>query len=248
MQTFILSICTVLLLCSSVNAHGVLLAAHGENGLETPGLGVSMQFSARTGTGRDFQKDSSIIRADEVAEGKASSCGRTKGAGKNEIKTLAAKVRSAAASEGYASVTGGKTMKLTMYQVNGDGAGPYTCQLSTSLEGNFNQQLTIVRNAPGQEGDNDATEMSNLTLEVKIPTGVACADACLIRCMNPADAGPFGGCVPIQVMSADEGNKTAPAPPSPGAKKEPAKKEAAKKQSAEENMRLRRRSTYARAY
>ncbi|KAI9144886.1 hypothetical protein BKA69DRAFT_1143667 [Paraphysoderma sedebokerense] len=187
-------------LFSDINAHGVLLAAHGENGVETPGLGVSMEFSARTGTGGQFQKDSSIIRAKEIAKGaKASECGRTTGAGKNDIQTQAAKVRSASSNGAYASVTEGKTMKLTMYQVNTDGAGPYTCQLATSLDAKFNQELNIVQNAPGKKGNNKATQMTNNTIEVQIPMGVQCADACLIRCMNPAGAGPFGGCVPVLV-------------------------------------------------
>ncbi|KAI9144891.1 hypothetical protein BKA69DRAFT_1051947 [Paraphysoderma sedebokerense] len=119
MKNIGLALVAALAVATQVQGHGVLLAAHGENGVETPGLGVFMDFAARTGTGGQFQKDSSIIRAKEISKGaKASECGRTTGGGKVDIQSEAAKVRSAAASEGYATVTAGKTMKLTMYQVN----------------------------------------------------------------------------------------------------------------------------------
>ncbi|KAI9144883.1 hypothetical protein BKA69DRAFT_1051911 [Paraphysoderma sedebokerense] len=202
MKYIVFAFVALLSITAQVQSHGVLLAAHGENGVETPGIGVSMDFAARTGTGGKFQKDSSIIRAKEIAKGaKASECGRTTGAGKNDIE--ATRIKSASASGNYASVTAGKTMKLTMYQVNGDGAGPYTCQLSTSLDAKFNQELTIVQNAPGKKGNNKATQMTNNTIEVQIPMGVQCTDACLVRCMNPANAGPFGGCVPIDITPAN---------------------------------------------
>ncbi|KAI9144884.1 hypothetical protein BKA69DRAFT_1121855 [Paraphysoderma sedebokerense] len=213
MRFIVFAIIAILAVSTQVEGHGVLLAAHGENGIETPGLGVTMEFSARTGTGGKFQKDSSIIRAKEIAKGaKASECGRTTGGGKNDIQTQTAKVRSASGNGAFASVTEGKTMKLTMYQVNGDGAGPYTCQLSTSLDAKFSQDLTIVQNAPGKKGNNKATQMTNNTIEVQIPMGVKCADACLVRCMNPANAGPFGGCVPIEVTPANAPAAPAPAP------------------------------------
>ncbi|KAI9144881.1 hypothetical protein BKA69DRAFT_1051909 [Paraphysoderma sedebokerense] len=204
MKYLVFALVALLSVATQVQGHGVLLAAHGENGVETPGIGVSMEFSARTGKNGKFQADSSIIRAKEIAAGtKASECGRTKGAGKNDIQAEATRIKAAAASGGYASVTEGKTMKLTMYQVNGDGAGPYTCQLSTTLDAKFDKELTIVQNAPGKGGNNKATQMTNNTIEVQIPMGVQCADACLVRCMNPANAGPFGGCVPIEVTPAN---------------------------------------------
>ncbi|KAI9144880.1 hypothetical protein BKA69DRAFT_1035582 [Paraphysoderma sedebokerense] len=244
MKFVLFSIASLLAVSTQVHGHGVLLAAHGENGIETPGLGVTMEFSQRTGKGGKFQRDSSIIRTREIAKGtKASECGRTTGGGMNDIQSQAAKVRSAAAGGTYASVTEGKTMKLTMYQVNGDGAGPYTCQLSTSLDAKFSKELTIVQNAPGKRGNSRATQMTNNTIEVQIPMGVQCADACLVRCMNPAGAGPFGGCVPIEVTPANPGGA---APGTPAPKKEAAaKKQAAEEGAAEaaeestENMRFR---------
>jgi hypothetical protein len=42
-----------------------------------------------------------------------------------------------------------------------------------------------------------------------MPAAMACsgtiagqAGVCMVRCMNPANAGPFGGCVPVQMASA----------------------------------------------
>ncbi|KAI9144885.1 hypothetical protein BKA69DRAFT_1172422 [Paraphysoderma sedebokerense] len=205
------------LFVTQVYSHGNILAAYGENGIETRGLGITMDFAARTGTGNAFQVDSPIIRAKEIAKGaKASECGRTTGAGKIDIQSLAAKVRSASAAEGYATVTEGKTLKMVMYQVNGDGAGPFTCQLSKSLDAKFNTELTVTQNVPGKKGNNKATQLSNNTIEVQIPMGVQCTDACIVRCMNPANAGPFGGCVPVVVTPANGAGNPVPGNPVAG--------------------------------
>lgn len=51
--------------------------------------------------------------------------------------------------------------------------------------------------------------MQDLPLTAAIPAGQTCtgtvagqANVCMVRCENPARAGPFGGCVPVQMAAA----------------------------------------------
>ena len=56
--------------------------------------------------------------------------------------------------------------------------------------------------------------MTDFPLTVSIPTTQTCTGSaagqdnlCLVRCQNPARAGPFGGVVPVQLVSGEEARK-----------------------------------------
>ncbi len=107
---------------------------------------------------------------------------------------------------------------MTLHQVNTDGAGPYSCAIDTTGTGNdFSTALTVLTQVDGQQGNNPNGQASDHTLAVAIPAGTECtgtvagqSGVCMVRCNNPAQAGPFGGCVPVQ-QAAVNGTATASA-------------------------------------
>lgn len=115
-------------------------------------------------------------------------------------------------------VSAGGQLMMTLHQVNGDGAGPYTCMMDASGTGqSFDTMLQVTQNVDGNaRGRNNDQQMQDLPLNVAIPADAACtgtvagqSNVCMVKCMNPARAGPFGGCVPVQMAGA--GNATAAA-------------------------------------
>ncbi|QRV75502.1 hypothetical protein RhiJN_03517 [Ceratobasidium sp. AG-Ba] len=187
---------------SSVSAHGVLVAATGANGVKAQGFGV-VESTPRDGTRRNpFQTDSSIIRDREIDSGKASACGRTLAGGVNDI----AAQMEAAASAGMPSANADGTIEMTLHQVNGDGAGPYTCDVSTDGTGQSFVAMKVVTNVPGTNSRSNA-KATDFPLVAQMPAGASCTggpngDACLVRCRNAARAGPFGGCVAVTAAGA----------------------------------------------
>jgi Egh16-like virulence factor len=81
--------------------------------------------------------------------------------------------------------------------------------------------IQVTQSPPGKNGNNRATAVSDQPLNAAIPQGQTCtgtvagqSNVCMVRCQNPARAGPFGGCVPVQMAG---GNSTAAAGASPAA-------------------------------
>ncbi|KAK6540738.1 hypothetical protein TWF694_008129 [Orbilia ellipsospora] len=110
-------------------------------------------------------------------------------------------------------VSCGGWLDLTVFQLNSDGGGPYTCILDQGGTGNSFSPLPmkILQNVPGVGGINKYT-LTRFQLLVQIPTSVSCTgtygtakSVCMMRCNNAAPNGPFGGCIPFQVA-----NKTPP--------------------------------------
>jgi hypothetical protein len=70
---------------------------------------------------------------------------------------------------------------------------------------------------PGQNSRSRDTQTSEQALTATVPASQTCTgsvagqdNVCLMRCMNDANAGPFGGVVPFQMVQA-AGNATAQA-------------------------------------
>ena len=61
---------------------------------------------------------------------------------------------------------------MTLHQVNGDGAGPYTCEIDTTGTGNNFQEITVLTNVPGKGGNSDA-RATDFPLTVQIPAGIS---------------------------------------------------------------------------
>ncbi|KAF4579756.1 hypothetical protein EYR40_000068 [Pleurotus pulmonarius] len=128
---FIYQLVPLLVAALHVSAHGVITNVSGANGVAGQAFGV-VATTPRTGSKRDpFQQDSSIIRDREISSGKAGVCGRTLGGGNNDVQAMLA----AASSAGLPSVAADGSVQMTLHQVNGDGAGPYSCQVSADATG-----------------------------------------------------------------------------------------------------------------
>uniref|UniRef100_A0A0S1MJV6 N-glycosylation site corresponding to basepairs n=1 Tax=Phakopsora pachyrhizi TaxID=170000 RepID=A0A0S1MJV6_PHAPC len=86
-------------------------------------------------------------------------------------------------------------------QVNGDGGGPYTCDVNASGDGKTFTPMTISTNIPGKNSRSNA-KAEDIPLIAEMPKGMTCTggsdgQTCIVRCRNAANAGPFGGCVAV---------------------------------------------------
>ncbi|PAV22955.1 putative gEgh 16 [Pyrrhoderma noxium] len=200
---------SILALALHVNAHGVLTTVTGTNGVTGQGFGV-IDSTPRDGTRRNpFQQDTSIIRDKEIENGDAGVCGRTLAGGNNDVQTQL----NAAIAAGLPSAAEDGTVTMTLHQVNGDGAGPYTCEVSTDATGANFAAMTVTTNVPGRNSRSNA-KATDFALVAQMPAGATCTggangDACLVRCRNAAAAGPFGGCVAVTNTGSSSGNATA---------------------------------------
>ncbi|CAE6528292.1 hypothetical protein RSOLAG22IIIB_06290 [Rhizoctonia solani] len=205
------SVLLALLAATSVNAHGAIVAVKGGNGVTGQAFGI-VDTTPRDGTRRNpFQTDTSIIRDKEIASGDAQACGRTLGGGVND---MAAQMETAS-SAGLASVNADGSVAMTVHQINGDGAGPYTCDVSADASGQNFVAMKVTTNVPGQNSRSQA-KATDFPLVAQMPAGTTCTggpdgDACIVRCRNAARAGPFGGCVPVTNAAPAGGNSTTPA-------------------------------------
>ncbi|CAE6387220.1 unnamed protein product [Rhizoctonia solani] len=184
-------------LLSLVAAHGTITAVKGANGITGAGMGIDPS-TPRDGTrAKPFQQDTSIIRDKEIASGKVGNCGRTP---LNGAIDMAAEME-AASSAGIPSATASGEIQMTLHQVNQDGAGPYTCDISADGGNNF-QAAKVTKNVPGAFLGLSTATAEDFPLNVQMPAGMQCAggpngDACVVRCRNATPAGPFGSCVVV---------------------------------------------------
>lgn len=53
-------------------------------------------------------------------------------------------------------ITAGGSVNMTLHQVNGDGAGPYTCEIDATGTGTAFQPMTVTANVPGKNSRSNA--------------------------------------------------------------------------------------------
>ncbi|KAK6538024.1 hypothetical protein TWF694_010917 [Orbilia ellipsospora] len=107
-------------------------------------------------------------------------------------------------------------LKLLVYQINDDGAGPFRCRIDPFGNGDlFGDWINIP--AGGQvpgcrpcHSVRKAGSYHSFTLTVPIPAGTICnakygstSNVCIMRCENFAINGPFGACIPFQLQGAE---------------------------------------------
>ncbi|KAJ7625932.1 hypothetical protein FB45DRAFT_750335 [Roridomyces roridus] len=192
----------------NVHAHGTITGVSGANGVQGTGFGILASTPRDGSSPNPFEQDTSVIRNQDIASGKTGVCGKTKAGGNNDVASQLA----AASAAGLPSAAADGSVTMTLHQVNQDGAGPYTCDVSGD-GGNTFQAATVTQQVPGKFGLSLA-KATNFTLVAQMPAGMACTagpngDACIMRCRNPALAGPFGSCV--AVSNGSGGNTTAAA-------------------------------------
>jgi len=182
---------------TTVYGHGAMVAVTGSNGITATGMGID-PATPRDGTKRNpFQQDTSIIRDKDIASGAAGPCGRTLAGGVNDVASNV----DAASSAGLPAMNADGTVSMTIHQINGDGAGPYTCEMSTDATGTTFVPMTVVTNVPGRNS-NSRAKATDFPLVAQAAAGSTCTggpngDACIVRCRNGARAGPFGGCAVV---------------------------------------------------
>ncbi|PAV17868.1 gEgh 16 [Pyrrhoderma noxium] len=183
-------------LIAQVQAHGTITAITGANGVNGQGFGIIASTPRNGATPVPFEQDTSIIRNLEIKSGKTGVCGRTKAGGNNNVEEQL----TAASQSGLPSAAADGSITMTLHQVNQDGAGPYSCDVSGDGGATFTD-AEVTKNVPGFLSLSGATA-TDFPLVAKMPAGMACTagpngDACIVRCRNAAIAGPFGSCVAV---------------------------------------------------
>ncbi|KAH9814170.1 secreted protein [Melampsora americana] len=190
---------------TSVNAHLTLVSMQGANGVSGLGFGVD-PTTRRDGTARDpFQLDSAVIREEDIQKGIATVCGRTLIGGPVPMPESFQNAEKA----GLPSVGPDGVIRLTGHQINADGGGPYSCAVDYSATGLTFEPIPMTVNLPGRNGRSDARAI-DLPIEATIPPGKTCTggqdgQSCIVRCLNGAKAGPFGGCLAFTQRGSGQG-------------------------------------------
>ncbi|KAH7208347.1 hypothetical protein BKA60DRAFT_464932 [Fusarium oxysporum] len=189
-------------------AHSVITNAVGDAGGSGMALGVDTS-TPRDGTRRrPFQTDATRFRGDA-----ADTVGETLAGGDNQIEQGTLDIMEETGSQ-LPQVNPGGSLEMTVHQVNSDGAGPYTCMINADGAGTSWDNIQVTTNVEGNDrGRNRDGEMGDFPLVASIPAGQNCTgsvageeNVCLVRCQNPARAGPFGGVIPVQMAQATGNN------------------------------------------
>ncbi|KAK6502433.1 hypothetical protein TWF506_003013 [Arthrobotrys conoides] len=106
---------------------------------------------------------------------------------------------------GIPRVTAGGSLNIVSFQVNADGAGPFTCAIDYSGRGPWTRIAVTQTCSQKHDSVDPWTVRKPCTITIKLPNNLNChakygklTDICLVRCQNNAKNGPFGGCVPMQ--------------------------------------------------
>ncbi|RDA90285.1 hypothetical protein CP533_1491 [Ophiocordyceps camponoti-saundersi (nom. inval.)] len=202
---------SALLAAELVAGHSAITAAKGDAGGMAMALGVNPS-TPRDGTNRNpFQQDSTRFRG-----ASAQTFGETLAGGANTAEA-GTQAMMAMTGQPLPQVSPGGTLTMTLHQVNGDGAGPYTCMINADGTGQDWQQIQVTQNVAGNNrGRNNAGAKTDNTLAVQVPAGQQCTGAvagqnavCMMRCQNKAPAGPFGGVVPMQIAGQGQAGQGA---------------------------------------
>lgn len=124
-------------------------------------------------------------------------------------------------------VSPGGSVSGTLHIVTSDGAGPYKAMINADGTGQTWEQMDVETQVPGTRGEirkqekrfwaralqsvglmKRATNINeDYPFKVNIPAGTTCsgniagqANTCLVKLVNPSAAGPFGGCVTVQMV------------------------------------------------
>jgi hypothetical protein len=95
---------------------------------------------------------------------------------------------------------------MVFHQINGDGAGPIVCSISTDVTGKTFTDITVSKNVPGTNGKSNAANQ-DFPFVANIPAGTSCTGAVgalknmyAVTSANPTSS--FGGTVLIQIATA----------------------------------------------
>lgn len=203
-----------------VSAHGKVAVVTGDLGGNGTALGIKGAVVAGAGTNSKTELDTTTFNVGNA------NCGETVAGGTNKAATgiKAAMALSGSTlpqiSMNNASISG------TFHIVTSDGAGPLSAMVDTTGLGDFTNAVkaTVTTQVPGTKGNIKKTtkrweelairaglmkRATNINEDypfaVAIPAGTNCTgtvagqtNVCMIKIVNPSNAGPFGGCVAVQ--------------------------------------------------
>ncbi|KHJ34824.1 hypothetical protein EV44_g0388 [Erysiphe necator] len=130
--------------------HGAIIKAVGDMGGNGSALGIDGATPRDGSTRNPFQADSTRFKNNN-----ADACGETIGAGPNEpAKQMAKLVKE---SNGMPMISAGGMVMMTLHQVNGDGAGPYSCMIDSTGTGTGGwTKMEVATNIPGKNSRSKA--------------------------------------------------------------------------------------------
>ncbi|KAJ4416084.1 hypothetical protein N0V85_002428 [Neurospora sp. IMI 360204] len=179
-----------------VAGHGAIIAAVGDAGGKGMALGIDPS-TPRTGTKKTpFQVDTTRFRGQA-----AKTVGQTIQGGANDVEKGTQAILDNTGGS-LPQVTAGGSVKMTLHQINQDGAGPFSCMINSDAKATEWTKVNVATNVPGRLGLSRATT-TDFPLVASIPAGQTCTgtaagqnNVCLVRCQNPIG---FGGVVPVQM-------------------------------------------------
>ncbi|CRJ81661.1 hypothetical protein BN1708_001945 [Verticillium longisporum] len=194
------ALATLFAIAQLVSGHAAIIAATGDAGGTGMALGVDTS-TPRDGTRRNpFQQDATRFRGDQ-----SETIGETVGAGDNNIESGTTAIMTEMGDQ-LPQVSPGGQLDMTLHQVNSDGGGPYTCAINADGTAQTWTDITVMQSPPGRNSRNRDGEQSDFPMVAAIPAGQTCTgtvagqeNVCMVRCINDANAGPFGGVVPVQL-------------------------------------------------
>ncbi|KAJ9500497.1 hypothetical protein H2202_004292 [Exophiala xenobiotica] len=183
-----------------VAGHGCIIAATGDAGGNGTALGIDPS-TPRDGTKKKpFEQDTT-----RFAGAQADTFGETAEVGNNDPETGTTAIL---AQNGgvLPQVSPGGEVQMTLHQVNADGAGPYTCMINADGTGTTWTQVgtrlaDVIMSLTKADGSHTASAGPPWSIFVWLDDQFLAGqdNVCMVRCQNPALAGPFGGVVPVQM-------------------------------------------------
>ncbi|KAJ4396142.1 hypothetical protein N0V93_000360 [Gnomoniopsis smithogilvyi] len=207
-----------------VAAHGKIAVATGDAGGNGTALGIQGAVVPGAGKNKVTEPDTTVFKGDA-----ADACGRTNGAGNNDIEAGTTQAMALSGSTLPQISADGGSVSGTLHIVTSDGAGPYKAMINADGTGQTWAAMDVETQVPGTKGNIKKTEkrfwaralqavgiMKRATninedypFKVNVPAGTTCtgniagqANTCLVKLVNPSNAGPFGGCIPVQQQAA----------------------------------------------
>ncbi|KAK2068817.1 hypothetical protein P8C59_003436 [Phyllachora maydis] len=205
-----------------IAAHGKVAVVTGDAGGNGTALGIQGGVIPGAGKNAVTEPDTTVFKGANAA-----GCGETTGLGQNDIES-GTKMAMALSGSTLPQITPGGSLSGTVHIVTSDGAGPYKALINTDGTGLSWQQLDVTEQVPGNKGNIRKTQKrfwmraldsvglvkraTNINedhpFRVQIPAGTTCtgtiagqANTCIVKMINPSNAGPFGGCVPVQMVT-----------------------------------------------
>lgn len=209
-----------------VAAHGKVAVITGDAGGNTTALGIQGAVIPGAGTNKQTEVDTTVFNSKAAA---SDGLGKTK-AGPNTLAGMSAVVAQSGST--LPQVSDGGSLSGTYHIVTTDGAGPLTAIVDPTGTGAFSTgtKAEVTTQVPGRNGNIAAPKQrrfwtramvnmgivkraSNVNedypVSVKIPAGTTCSgtvggqqNVCLVKIVNPSNAGPFGGVVAMQIASS----------------------------------------------